>query len=384
MRVVVAMSGGVDSSAAAALLVEQGHEVVGISLRLTRVERAGPGRCCSPDDLEDARAVARKLGFPFYVFEASDLFEDKVIDPFVDAYLGGETPIPCVACNREVKFGHLLARARALGGKLATGHYARIAKGAEGLRLLRGVDPARDQSYFLHHLGQAELRDLLFPVGHLDKAEAREAARRAGLEVADKPESQDICFVPDGDAAAFVERRAEGRGERPSAGRIVDAEGRTLARHRGLHRFTIGQRKGLSEASARMPSPRGHRLPIYVSELRPGTNEVVVGPAAEVEKERFRVEEVTWVAGEAPPPEEILTVRVRHRHAGSPCRVRREGAGWEVLGLEKVRAPAPGQAAVFYRGDEVLGGGRISRLTGVEADGYVTGNQSREGARHGG
>lgn len=366
MRVVVAMSGGVDSSAAAALLVEQGHEVIGVTLRLARVERAGPGRCCSPDDLEDARAVARKLGIPFYVFETSDLFEEKVIDPFVSSYLGGETPVPCVACNREVKFGHLLARARALGGKLATGHYARIVEEGGRLRLLRGVDEARDQSYFLHHLGQAELRDLLFPIGHLDKAQAREAARRAGLAVADKPESQDICFVPDGDTAAFVERRAEQRGERPAAGRIVDAEGRTLGHHQGIHLFTIGQRKGLADASARLPSTKGHRLPIYVNEIRPESREVVVGPAAEVEKERFWVEEASWVAGEGPSSDEVLTVRVRHRHAGTPCRVKRRGNAWEVEGVEKVRAPAPGQAAVFYRGDEVLGGGRISRLTGAE------------------
>lgn len=365
MRVVVAMSGGVDSSAAAALLVAQGHEVIGVSLRLARVERAGPGRCCSPDDLEDARAVARKLGIPFYVFEASDLFEERVIDPFVTSYLGGETPIPCLACNREVKFGHLLARARALGGKLATGHYARIERDAQGrYRLLRGVDEARDQSYFLHHLGQEELRDLLFPVGHLDKAQAREAAARAGLvAVAKKPESQDICFVPDGDAAGFVERRAGARGLRPAPGTIVDEGGRVLAEHAGLHLFTIGQRKGLSEASERMPSARGHRLPIYVNEIRPATGEVVVGPAASVEKERFAVEEIHWVAGEPPPPEEIVTVRVRHRHAGTPCRVRRRGSAWEVRGVEKVRAPAPGQSAVFYRDDEVLGGGRISRLT---------------------
>lgn len=378
MRVVVAMSGGVDSSAAAALLVEQGHEVIGISLRLTRIERAGPGRCCSPDDLDDARAVARTLGIPFYVFEATELFEERVVDPFVDSYLRGETPIPCVACNREVKFDHLLRRARALGAKLATGHYARIEKGSDGRhRLLRGVDEARDQSYFLHHLGQAELRDLLFPVGHLHKAEAREAARRAGLPVAEKPESQDICFVPDGDAAGFVERRAARAGLSPQPGRIVDSSGRTLAHHEGMHLFTIGQRKGLGEAASRLPARGGRKLPIYVSEIRPESREVVVGPAGEVEKESFFVRDVSWVAGSPPSPDETLVVRVRHRHAGTPCRVRERSGGWEVRGLERVRAPAPGQAAVFYRGDEVLGGGRISRLTTAEPDGYVTGNSSQ-------
>lgn len=366
MRVVVAMSGGVDSSAAAALLREEGHEVVGISLRLSRAERSSaPGRCCSPDDLDDARAVARSLGIPFYVFEAVDLFEEEVVDPFVDAYLSGETPIPCVACNRSVKFGHLLARARALGGKLATGHYARIEEGGDGaFRLLRGVDESRDQSYFLHHLGQEELSDLLFPIGGLTKSEAREVARRAGLPVADKPESQDICFIPDGDAAAFVERRAARQGRALLPGRLVTREGEVLGEHQGLHRFTVGQRKGLSAASSRMPSQSGHKLPIYVSEIR-GTGEVVVGPVSEVEKEHFSVHGVRWVEGRPPGAQEVVTVRVRHRHPGARCRVRASDRGVEVEALEKVRAPAPGQAAVFYRGEEVLGGGTISRLTGV-------------------
>nr|PZM93649.1 MAG: tRNA 2-thiouridine(34) synthase MnmA [Pseudomonadota bacterium] len=378
MRVVVAMSGGVDSSAAAALLVEQGHEVIGVSLRLTRTDRAGPGRCCTPDDLEDARAVARTLGIPFYVLEATELFERQVISPFVRSYLAGETPIPCLACNREVKFDHLLRRARALGARLATGHYARIVQGEDGrYRLLRGVDEARDQSYFLHHLGQEELRDLLFPVGHLHKAEARELARRAGLPVADKAESQDICFIPDGDAAGFVDRRAAAEGLSPRPGRLVDAAGRELGRHDGVHRFTIGQRKGLGEAVDRFPAPRGQKLPLYVSEIRPDTGDVVVGPAAEVERDRFFVRDVSWVSGFPPAPDDVLLVRVRHRHAGTPCRVRPVRGAWEVAALERVRAPAPGQAAVFYRGDEVLGGGRISRLTDAEAGGYATGNPSQ-------
>jgi len=376
--VVVAMSGGVDSSAAAALLVEQGHEVIGVSLRLTRTERAGPGRCCTPDDLDDARSVARRLGIPFYVLEATELFERRVVSPFVRSYLSGETPIPCLACNREVKFDHLLRRARALGAKLATGHYARIERGEEGLyRLLRGVDEARDQSYFLHHLGQEELRDLLFPVGHLRKVEARELARRAGLPVADKPESQDICFIPDGDAAGFVEGRAAAEGLSPRPGRLVDAQGRALGVHDGVHRFTVGQRKGLGEAAERFPAPRGRKLPLYVTEIRPETGDVVVGPAAEVERERFFVRDVSWVSGRPPSPDEVLVVRVRHRHAGAPCRVRPVEGGWEVDALQRVRAPAPGQAAVFYRGDEVLGGGRISRLTGAEAGGYATENPSQ-------
>lgn len=358
MRIVVAMSGGVDSSAAAARLVEQGHEVIGISLRLSRSEARAPGRCCSPDDLDDARAVADALGIPFYVFEATDLFSRTVVDAFVGAYLGGETPIPCLACNREVKFGHLLARAEALGAHLATGHYARIEEGPQGRRLFRGVDASRDQSYFLYELGQRELERLIFPVGDLTKAECREVARRAGLPTADKPESQDICFVPDGDAAAFVARAAGGA---PSPGAIVTEAGERIGQHVGLHAYTVGQRKGLPAATSVGGGDRGHKLPIYVSEIRPETNEIVVGPASSVEKRTFSAREATWVAGHPPAGDEILTVRVRHRHAGTPCTVEAMAGGFRVHALEPVRAPAPGQAAVLYRGDEVVGGGIIAR-----------------------
>jgi tRNA-specific 2-thiouridylase len=345
--VVVAMSGGVDSSAAAALLREQGHEVIGIALRLSRSDRpSAPGRCCSPDDLDDARAVADVLDIPFYVFEASELFDAQVIRPFVDDYLAGVTPVPCLACNRAVKFGHLLARARALGAKLATGHYARIVEEGSARRLLRGVDAARDQSYFLYELSQAELADLIFPVGDLVKAEARAAARRAGLPTADKPESQDICFVPDGDAAGFVERHAGA-----TAGHVVDRAGTVLGEHGGIHRYTVGQRKGL---------PAG-KLPLYVSEIRPERGEIVAGPVGELDRTAFGVERATFVSGAPPAPDEVITVRVRHRHAGAPCRIESAGGTLLVQALEPVRAPAPGQAAVFYRGDEVLGGGIIAR-----------------------
>ncbi|HWV39265.1 MAG TPA: tRNA 2-thiouridine(34) synthase MnmA [Vulgatibacter sp.] len=358
MRVVVAMSGGVDSSAAAALLHEQGHEVIGVSLRLARTGRpSAPGRCCSPDDLEDARAVANALGIPFYVFEATDLFEEKVVRPFVDSYLDGETPLPCAACNREVKFGHLLARARALGAKLATGHYARI-EGDGPYRLLRGVDATRDQGYFLYELKQAELAELVFPVGGLTKAETRAIARRAGLSTADKAESQDLCFIPDGHTAAFVARVAAKAGRPPAPGRIVDREGRTLGTHAGLHAYTVGQRKGLPQAPA---AAGGMRLPLYVEALRPEHNEVVVGPAADLSRSTFAAARASWVAGHPPPEDEILTVRIRHRHEGTRCTVRAVGDRFEVHTLEPVRAPAPGQAAVVYRGDEILGGGIIRR-----------------------
>lgn len=357
MRFVVAMSGGVDSSAAAVILKEQGHELIGVSLRLSRSERGrAPSRCCSPDDLDDARAVADRLGIPFYVFEATDLFQKTVMEPFVSSYLGGQTPIPCLACNRQLKFGHLLAKAEALGAQLATGHYARVEDDGGVFRLRRGIDESRDQTYFLYELTQADLSRLHFPVGGLTKAEARAIVRDAGIPTADKAESQDICFIPDGDAAGFVERAAARTGLVPAPGRIVTADGMDIGEHRGLHAYTIGQRKGLPSGTV-----AGWKLPLYVSEIRQETNEIVAGPVSTVEKRSFRVEGASWVRGEPPSPEEILSVRVRHRHAGNRCRVIADGTEFVVHGFEPVRAPAPGQAAVLYRGDELVGGGIISR-----------------------
>jgi tRNA-uridine 2-sulfurtransferase len=347
MRVVVAMSGGVDSSAAAALLQEAGHEVLGITLRVWSYgDAARCGSCCSPEDIDDARGVADALGIPFYVADAEELFRERVVQPFVDGYLQGRTPIPCVACNEDVKFGFLLRRARALGAKLATGHYARISEEGGRLRLLRAKDLAKDQSYFLFSLGQEALRDVLFPVGGLSKAEVREVAERRGLATSHKPESMEICFVPDGNYAGFVERVA---GPQPS-GEVVNAAGETLGRHSGVHRFTVGQRKGLGLSSD---------APLYVERIDAARQQVVVGPKAALQRERFTVLRPAWVDS-CPSPDETVQVRIRHRHAGAPARVAPLGADrLSVELLEPVRAVTPGQAAVFYRDAEVLGGGYI-------------------------
>jgi tRNA-specific 2-thiouridylase len=349
MRVLVAMSGGVDSSAAAALLAAEGHDVVGVAMRVADFSDAARGRsCCAPDDLEDARRAARRLGIPFYVANVEERFAERIIAPFVEDYLDGRTPNPCVACNSRVKFAWLLARARALGAKLATGHYARVERRGDRVALLVAADPAKDQSYFLHGLGQDALADVLFPVGGLPKPEVRALAARAGLPNAEKPESQEICFVTRGDAADFVALRAPAR-LRP--GEVVSTAGEVLGRHDGVHRFTVGQRRGLGVAG---PEPR------YVVRIEPDTARVVVGSAAEASRDAFGVAEASWVAGAPPAGPREVRVKVRHRHEGERGTVTPTAdGGAEVRLAAAVRGVAPGQAAVFYDGDEVVGGGRI-------------------------
>jgi tRNA-specific 2-thiouridylase len=349
MRVLVAMSGGVDSSAAAALLAAEGHDVLGVAMRVADFSDAARGRsCCAPDDLEDARRAARRLGIPFFVANVEERFAAKVIAPFVDDYVEGRTPNPCVACNSRVKFAWLLARARALGAKLATGHYARVERRGDRLALCAAADAAKDQTYFLYGLGQDALADVMFPVGGMPKPEVRAAAERAGLPNAAKPESQEICFVTRGDAAEFVALRAPGR-VRP--GEVVSTSGEVLGRHDGVHRFTVGQRRGLGVSG---PEPR------YVVRIDAASARVVVGTSEEASRASFEVAEASWVAGAAPERAREVVVKVRHRHEGERGIVRATAAGGAEVRLARpVRGVAPGQAAVFYDGDEVLGGGRI-------------------------
>ena len=348
-RVVVGMSGGVDSSLAAALLVEQGCEVIGVTMHL-----AGSGsRCCSLDDADDARRVAEQLGIRFYVANYTREFHDEVMLPFADAYLAGRTPLPCATCNSRFKFDHLLARARALGAsEVATGHYARIGLDpASGRRTLCAArDLAKDQSYFLFGLGPAQLACARFPLGELSKREVRERARALGLATADKPESQELCFVPDGDTAGAVERLRPAR--LPGAGEIADETGAVLGRHAGIHRYTVGQRRGIGIAGSQ---------PLYVTAIDAPRNRVIVGGAPALTARGADVERVSWIAGEAPAGPFEARVRIRHRHEGAPARVEPGVDGAVRIAFhEPVRALAPGQAAVFYAGDRVLGGGWIA------------------------
>ncbi len=356
MRIVVAMSGGVDSSVAAALLHDAGHEVVGVSMQLYDQREAtghGFGRCCSLDDLHDARRVASAIGIKHYVLNLERQFQEAVISNFVSEYTAGHTPIPCTHCNTDVKFSTLVERAAGFGSTVVgTGHYAQLAEHRETgrRRLLRGRDASKDQSYFLFALTQPQLQTARFPVGSLTKREVRAYARERGLPVADKPDSQEICFVPDGDYARFVERHAP---HAATAGVITDAGGRVLGRHEGVHRFTVGQRKGLRLST---------NQPLYVLELRPAEQAVVVGPRENLERVRCEVMNVNWTAGEIPSRSVRAAVQIRHRHApGAATVTPLEEDRAEVLFDAPERAISPGQAAVFYDGDEVIGGGWIVR-----------------------
>jgi tRNA-uridine 2-sulfurtransferase len=352
MRIVVAMSGGVDSSVAAGLLVRQGHDVIGLSMQLYDQSEGQTqfGSCCTIDDLHDARRVAARLGIPHYIVNFEEKFSETVVSDFVREYAAGRTPIPCVHCNGDLKFATLVERAAGFGAELVgTGHYAQVERDPSSgrFRLRRGVDANKDQSYFLFTLTQAQLAHASFPVGGLDKAAVRAHARELDLAVADKPDSHEICFVPGGDHAAFL----EGRGIRASDGLIHDTGGRVLGRHDGVHRFTVGQRKGLGLSSA---------IPLYVVGIDADTRTVTVGPRETLEKRELTASGVNWIAGEAPPPGSRITAQIRHRHRDAPATIHPLDAGRvSVVFDDPQSAIAPGQALVMYNGDEVVGGGWI-------------------------
>jgi tRNA-specific 2-thiouridylase len=355
--VAVAMSGGVDSSAVAGMLVEAGYRVVGFTLQLYDhgAAMARKGACCAGQDIHDARRVADRLGIPHYVLDYEARFREQVMAPFAASYLAGETPIPCVLCNRTIKFADLLGMARDLGARaLVTGHYVRRLEGPNGPELHRGADPARDQSYFLFSTTREQLELLRFPLGDKPKSETRALAARLGLAVAAKPDSQDICFVPQGRYAEVVRKLAP---EADAPGEIVDLEGCVVGRHQGIVDFTVGQRKGLG-----LGATGDGTEPSYVVRLEPETRRVVVGPRAALATSRVRLREVNWI-GDGPIPEDGLSVAVKLRSAApaAAARMRRSEAGIVLDLAEPQHGVAPGQAGVIYAGDRLLGGGWIAR-----------------------
>jgi len=354
MRILVAMSGGVDSSVVAARLVAEGHEVIGATLQL--YDQRGPekkGACCAGRDIADARMVAEHLGIAHYVIDAENRFRDSVIDRFAESYASGETPVPCVACNQGVKFTDLLGMARDLGvDAMATGHYVRRIEGADGPELHRPVDASRDQSWFLFATTRAQLDFLRFPLGDMpDKNAVRAEAEACGLQVATKPDSQDLCFVTDGSYADLVEKL---RPEMAGSGEIVDQSGRALGAHPGVTRFTIGQTKRLGDAAM----IGGERQMVVA--IEPASRRVVVGPRSSAAAREFALRDMNWLI-DAPPEGVRCAVQIRAREAVRPAVVRDDGQGGAIVTLDEAAMPAPGQACVLYDGTRVLGGGFIRR-----------------------
>jgi tRNA-specific 2-thiouridylase len=367
MRVVVAMSGGVDSSVAAALMVEQGHEVVGLTMKLrntTPEEKGGSkGSCCSPDDLMDARHVCDTLGIAHYIVDYREVFRTMVIEPFAQSYLLGRTPNPCVACNDHVKFAPLLERAKALNADLlVTGHYARSVQGADGLwELRKGLDHQKDQSYFLFGIEQQALSQTRFPLGDMDKDGVRDKAKAMGLPNWDKADSEDICFVPNGNYAKVIES-VVGQDRIPRPGPVFHADGRQLGEHQGIHNFTIGQRRGLGIASP-------DRL--YVLEIDAERETVTVGAREALDAIGLRAERCRWISGVAPDGLQRLQTKVRYRHAGVFAAVVASDERALVTFETPEAAISAGQAAVFYDNDRVVGGGWIESATMASSGGVA-------------
>jgi len=354
-RVIVGMSGGVDSSTAAALLIEQGYEVVGITLKLWPqdcISRA-EDKCCGPQAVTDARTVCHQLGIPYYLIDEADDFQKQVINYFAEEYKAGRTPNPCVMCNQKLKFGTLINRARQLGAEyIATGHYARIEKSADGARMLlkRGRDLRKDQSYFLFSLRQEQLARSLMPLGEMNKTDTRSIAREAHLKTAEKEDSMEICFVPDKDYGKFLEQAKLVEKHR---GEIVNVHGHVLGHHDGIEFYTIGQRKGLG-----LSSPQ----PLYVVDLDAEQNRVVVGDASALDRDEFSVERCNWIPFDEPPASLEVTAKIRYNHPGTAATVTpAAGDGARVKLHQPQRAITPGQACVFYQDDLVVGGGWITR-----------------------
>jgi tRNA-specific 2-thiouridylase len=362
--IAVAMSGGVDSSVVAGLLQREGQRVIGMTMQLWNQKRLpdlvpdGPtGRCCSLDDVYDARHVAQNLGIPYYVVNFEQRFEEQVVKPFVDEYMAGRTPIPCTLCNNFIKFDQFLEMAEGVGAEhIATGHYARIAWSAVSGRweLRRSLDRAKDQTYFLFGLRQDQLSRTRFPLGGFQKAHVRELARELGIPTAEKPDSQEICFVPNGDYAAFIDGyfREQGIAPEETRGELVTADGRVVGGHSGVHHFTVGQRRGLRVSADE---------PLYVIATEPATRRVVIGRNDELLRGSMHVGGVNWISIAPPAAPVRAEVKIRNKHAGAPATLHpaSDPARVDVRFDEPQRAVTPGQAAVFYSGELVLGGGWI-------------------------